>query len=355
MNLSNDVLIAGAGLAGSSAALALSAHFGTTVLEATAPSAGATGAAAGMVNPLMGIRARPCWRMEMALAAFHELLETSSAAHLYRADGILRPARDPQQAERFLTAAAHTQAHADWWTEEEVRARFPLVNASHGALHVVTGGSLDLEALVAATLSTAQAYGAQLTVGAAVRDWHEHDSHVDVEIAVEQDSVRARCRYLVLALGADYHRHPQLAALNLHRVKGQTIDVENPFAADALPHLSGTGYVVPTGNRLILGSTYEHEFEHTGPTDAATDEILGKAALMLPGIRDAALLAARAGVRVTVPGTRLPMLGPLPAHRRTWIFSGLGAKGLLTAPMLARWLPAYLTGDDTPPPEVAVR
>ena len=45
----------------------------------------------------------------------------------------------------------------------------------------------------------------------------------------------------------------------------------------------------------------------------------------------------RAGVRVTVPGIRLPMVGPVPGFERVWIFTGFGAKGLLTAPLRARF------------------
>ena len=76
---------------------------------------------------------------------------------------------------------------------------------------------------------------------------------------------------------------------------------------------------------------------------------------MLPILQDATVLDATAGVRVTVPGTRLPMLGPLPDRSCIWIFTGLGSKGLLMAPLLARDLPAFFEKPETIPPEVRVK
>jgi glycine/D-amino acid oxidase-like deaminating enzyme len=56
-----------------------------------------------------------------------------------------------------------------------------------------------------------------------------------------------------------------------------------------------------------------------------------------------------------VPGTRLPMVGPLPGYRRVWVFTGLGSKGLMTAPLLSARLPDFLRDPDQIPSDVAVR
>ena len=83
------------------------------------------------------------------------------------------------------------------------------------------------------------------------------------------------------------------------------------------------------------------------------------AARLLPALADAQILDARAGVRVTVPHVasplRLPLLGPLPGQPRLWVFTGLGAKGLLTAPLLAHALPHALTDPSHLPDEVSTR
>ncbi|PSQ78507.1 MAG: FAD-binding oxidoreductase, partial [Bacteroidetes bacterium QH_7_62_13] len=62
-----DIIVVGAGLAGATAAFTLSANFDVHVVEADRPATGASGAAAGLVNPFMGRRARPVWRLHDAL------------------------------------------------------------------------------------------------------------------------------------------------------------------------------------------------------------------------------------------------------------------------------------------------
>ena len=157
-------------------------------------------------------------------------------------------------------------------------------------------------------------------------------------------------------MGYGYRHHSELTALNLHALKGQTVRVARP---DALPRglipLSGQGYVVPEQDTLIVGSSYEHDFADLAPSDEQTRQILAKASWMLPGLQEAAVLDATAGVRVTVPGARLPMLGPLPGRSRIWIFTGLGSKGLLMAPLLARNLPSFFEHPETILPEVGVK
>ncbi len=76
---------------------------------------------------------------------------------------------------------------------------------------------------------------------------------------------------------------------------------------------------------------------------------------MSPLFSELSVRDARAGVRVTVPGSYLPMLGPLPDADRVWLFTGLGSKGLLMAPMLAAELPGYLSGSSPIPDEIRPR
>jgi glycine/D-amino acid oxidase-like deaminating enzyme len=107
--------------------------------------------------------------------------------------------------------------------------------------------------------------------------------------------------------------------------------------------MSGRGYVVPNDDgTLILGSSYTHSFDTLEPDPAETRYILQKTAQMLPGVDEAEVLGVTAGVRVKHESTNLPIVGPLPDRRRIWAFTALGSKGLLTAPMIARELHAYL-------------
>ena len=186
-----------------------------------------------------------------------------------------------------------------------------------------------------------------------VTAWGEDGVQAWVETSTGE---RLEAQHVVLALGDGFRHHPELTALPLHRIKGQTIRIARPDGLGSLPTLSGFGYIAPDGNTLVVGSSYEHEFDDLEPSAAESERLVAKAARMVPALAGARVLEARAGVRVTVPRThspqRLPLLGPLPGRRRVWTFTGLGSKGLLTAPLLARDLAAWLDAPERIPAEV---
>ena len=346
-----DVVIAGAGLAGACAALVLSRDRRVVVLEAERPAAGASGAAAGLANPFMGRKAKPAWRHDEALDALAELTAEAGAG-LFRRTGILRPAASAAQAGRF---AERAEAHAEvgWLSPGASAERWPLVRSPFGTLVVTCGGSVDLPAFVEAALAVAEARGSEV-VRARLLDWRREPTGMNAIT----DNGEVQARHLLLALGDGLR---QLAAppLPLHRVKGQTVLLARP---DALPPdhpaVVGAGYAVPRADGVVVGSTFEHAFSDVAPDASLDAELAAKGAALLPALHGARVLDRRAGVRLTVPTAvsprRLPLAGPLPGHDGVWILTGLGAKGLLTAPLLARRLPAALDGARPLPPEVAV-
>jgi glycine/D-amino acid oxidase-like deaminating enzyme len=350
-----SLLIVGAGLAGACAAAWLSDREAVTVLEAEGPACGASGAAAGVVNPLLGPKAHPAWRAEAALDALHATLGRTGSGELFRGGGLLRPARDPRQAEAFGQRAGALPHLAGWLPPEASRERYPEVLAPHGALEVYPGGALDPGALTRRAL---QASEARVRTGRAV-SFGEAGDRAWVETS---EGERLEASRVLLAPGDGFRAFAPLAALPLHRTKGQTVWVRRPPGLGPLPVLSGFGYVVPEaegvpeGGGLVLGSTYEHTFETPSPTPEGTRAILRKVARMVPALGEAEVVEARAGVRVGVPGAvspgRLPFLGHLPDYRRVWAFVGLGSKGLLMAPLLAQALAAGGWDPESLPSEV---
>jgi glycine/D-amino acid oxidase-like deaminating enzyme len=349
--LSSPILIVGAGLAGACAAFELAARTDgpVHVFEKAHPAAGASRAAAGLVNPLMGRRARPVWRLPQALDAVHGLLADADASQLLRGDGVLRPAVEPEQVEAFQDAAASHPDVAEWLTAAEVEARVPDVRTCGGGLRIPRGGAVDVPAMVNAVLDAGAERGVRLHTEAEALWWSETGDEVTLEVehrgSGAPTSETYRGAHLLLCMGQGYADYPELANLGLTGIKGQTVHVRRPAASGTGPLLpmSGRGYVVPNDDgTLILGSSYTHSFDTLEPDPAETRYILQKTAQMLPGVDEAEVLGVTAGVRVKHESTNLPIVGPLPDRRRIWAFTALGSKGLLTAPMIARELHAYL-------------
>jgi glycine/D-amino acid oxidase-like deaminating enzyme len=146
-----------------------------------------------------------------------------------------------------------------------------------------------------------------------------------------------------------------LSRLQLHPVKGQLVRVAPRTLPPDFRVVTGSGYIIPTPDGLIVGSSYAHEFDSTAPDRTVTDQLLTRATQTLPFLEGAAILSEHAGIRVTVPHTRMPMVGAVPGSRLVWMFSGLGSKGLLTAPMLGRALPAWFKRPETVPADLKIR
>lgn len=347
-----DVIVVGAGLAGATAALALSPNANVRVLEAKEPASGASGAAAGLVNPFMGRRARPVWRLHEALDAVWSLIEQADASTIFRSQGALRPVVDPDQEEPFRDVAETYPELATWLPHEEVNNRYPDVKTDLGALYVPNGGAISVPALLEAVLDAAEAHGATVETESPVVYWRETPSAGIVEVGRGPNTEELRADRVILALGQGYTTFPELRRLGLEGVKGQSVRVRRPdsLSGPLLP-LSGRGYVVPAAEEtLVLGSNYDNDFDDLTPDPDATAYIREKTARMVSGVDQTEVLGVKAGARVKHESTNLPILGPMPGRERIWTFTALGSKGLLTAPLLAQELPEYMN-DPTKIPE----
>jgi len=356
MSQDADVIVVGAGLAGACAAFVLSGRMRVHLLEADAPASGASGAAAGLVNPFMGRRARPVWRLREALDAVSTILGAAGTSELFPPQGVLRPVVEPDQEAPFRTAATEHPDRATWLSAADVRAAYPAVQTDVGALYVPDGGAIEVPAMVGALLEAAETRGAVVDAEAPVLYWRETPSDAVVEVGRGPETEELRADRVLLALGQGYPAFPELRRLGLTGVKGQTVRVRRPDAlAGPLPPLSGRGYVVPEADgSLVLGSNYDNNFDDLTPDPQATAYIREKTAGMVRGVDATEILDEQAGVRVKHENGNLPLLGPLPRRERIWTFTALGSKGLLTAPLLSRGLPGFLDDPGTIPEAVQI-
>ena len=349
-----DTVVVGGGLAGACAAFHLSRHQHVALLEAEEPASQASGAAAGLVNPLMGRRPRLVWRAHEALSALRETLAAAGASDLFRDDGVVRPALSDKHADLFRRAAAEHPDHAAWLEADIVRERYPAVHVHEGALLVRESGAVRVPDMVTSLLDAARKNGAVIHTHTRAVSWREDDRQAYVEAQRDDAPLQLRARRIILALGRGYEHFDEFRPLPLKQIKGQTLRIRRPEKTPSLPFLSGSGYVVSEGDTLVVGSSYEHSFDDLEPSAEQTAYILKKTTRMVPALAGAPVLDAQAGVRVKVPQSRYPLLGPLPGRQRIWVFTGLGSKGLLTAPMLARQLPHCLEHPRALPAEVGL-
>ena len=359
-DLAAHTIIVGAGLAGASAALALSEREDVLILEAVEPAAGASGVAGGLFSPMIALRGRPVWRIDEAIEAFRAQLDAAAATHLFDDRGVLRPAKDEQQVEFFEQSVARCPEHAVWLPKEVAKERFPRVAAPMGAMLATTGGAISLVEYTRKLVEASERRGARLQAQARVIEWGEVDGVVYVDYVTDVGSdepIRLYAERVILAGGNMFFSHPTLQHLDLHAVKGQTVRIEYPegLSAPSFPPVSGLAYVIPEPDSIAIGSSFQHQFDHERIEPAISDDLCQKAASVVPELECSKVTEAHVGIRVTVPKIRLPMVGPLSEKGRVWVFTAFGSKGLLLAPLLAGELPRYLVEPKRIPGELRVR
>jgi len=329
MNAYFDTIIAGAGLAGASAALSL-AQSGQKVciLDKSEFASGASGSGLGLVSPMMSRKGRPVWSVREALDRLGR-----------RDTGLLRPAASLDQAAYFQESSLHNPDLGAFVGAHEARDRFPYVIAPFGLVHVLRGYAVDLGSLTKLWIDESVELGSTALENVAVQSWVETSERVTVSLS---DGNTLEAGRLLLATGPDLVHHPETRDLNLHPIKGQRLRLKKPdgWYASILP-LSGSGFVMDEGPTLSIGATFEHEWAEEGPTEEGRSELLKQAAEMIPDVHRMDVIEHYAGIRVTVPGTRMPMIGPLPNHLYTWVFTGLGSKGVLMAALLGMKIPDF--------------
>jgi glycine oxidase len=333
------IVIIGAGVAGLATGWRLrQAGAEVTILERTQPALGATWAAAGMIAVAgeMGGAQTP----EAEFGQYSSALWPGFAAELeaasghaigYRRSGALMVARN----------AAEMAAFASWSGVErldaaQARAKEPMLAGDiTGALWAPDEAQVDSRALGLALASAFVRAGGALNLNeAAVR----FDIHGGRAVALHSPFHRYEADAFILAAGAwsgAIGGVPPEALPPVKPVKGEMIAVA-PAAGFALPrHVvwGNEAYLVPRGERVLIGATMADVGFDSSVTDAAADWLSARAIGLMPALATWEVVERWAGLRPGSPDG-LPMLGQTGIDG---LFAATGQfrNGILFAPALA--------------------
>jgi glycine oxidase len=340
------VVIAGAGVLGSSIALELARAGAAVVVVDPAPLGdNASGVAAGMLAPAFeAVLDEPSAGHFSLLLAARDLwpaFAASAGIELERS-GALWASR-PEDAEGLLA----TRTHALEALGPPVRHLSPaeIRRLAPGIRGDVGGGVLTTEdwrlapgPALAALSDTATQAGARLVQASLIA--------FENGAAVLASGEKLATDLLVVATGAEAARlAPELAALTA--IKGHILHFGDAGMLAGSPVVRcQDGYVAPTKTGLRVGATMEPGVADRRIDDGAVRRLHGFAADLFPHLTRAPF-SAYAAVRAATPDG-LPLVGAS-SSPGVVIAAGARRNGWLLAPLVARLTAAYLAGRDPGP------
>ncbi len=276
----NRVAVVGAGYAGLAVVWhLLQKQFDVTVFD---EGNGASHASTGLLHPFPGKKATLSWRANEGMQTALALLKVASQERaVFEQSGIMRFATTEEQKEIF--------GGSSLWMPEGVTVYSRLYLQE---LKKVCGKA--------------------------------HFKSMRVQNLEELQGFDA----IILATGAETLK---FCDLPLKTTIGQSLLCKWP---NKLPYsLLGEGHITPTEDPHFcqVGSTYEHTSQ---PTPQKALDLLKKVALFYPPAIDFEIVEVRAGVRIAPKVGYLPLIQKISA--KTWVFTGLGSRGLLYHALLAK-------------------
>lgn len=338
---SRDVLIAGDGIVALATALACAdSGLGVRLIGRRLAGAAST-AAAGLLAPSLGdvtpevrtlmVAARDRW------PAYAERLSGATGIDLaVNTRGILEVATDAAEHERLLASAP---AWAQRLDGDELARLEPALAGAHGALLHPRDGAVDnaaaMRALDAACASSTSIERVDDTVHAVAR---EGDG-----MAVETGGGRRYAGGVVVVAAGVWapaiHGLPR--ELPVSPWRGQMLALRGATTRHCVA--GSGGYLVPRGDRMLVGSTMERVGLEVATTDTAIATLRRTAARLVPPLSAASEADRWAGLRPMTPDL-LPIVGPDPGEPRIIYGCGLSKNGILLAPLVGESIAAWCIG-----------
>jgi glycine/D-amino acid oxidase-like deaminating enzyme len=344
-----DTLIIGQGLAGSALAWHLSAA-GQRVCVIDDDHRGASSrVAAGLINPLAGMRFNRRPQVHAWLAAaedwYASLARQFGQTYLHPLP-LLRLYRSTRQR-RFYQRRRDDPDSRDLLGSEfgPTACPEPIV-AEHGGFTQLRTGYVDLPALLDSMAQWLRGIDALVSRALA------YEQVLPVADGVGVGDLSAD--RLVFCDGARLRHNPWFDWLPLAPDKGEIIDIDD--SAWRPRHIvNGAHWLVPVaGGGLRFGSTHDHDTAEDRPTAAARAALLAGYRALRP---DADGVVVRRHLAGTRPATadRYPLLGRHPQHAALWVCNGFGARGALSIPWYTLRMAEHLVHGRPLPAEADIR
>ena len=154
----------------------------------------------------------------------------------------------------------------------------------------------------------------------------------------ETDGIRYKdiqAKHIIFAEGFGMHANPYFQHLPLDGTKGELLIIKAPLL-DLDVILNTSLYILSLGNDLFkIGATYNWDDKTALPTEVGKNELVQRIKEIITC--DFEIMEHHAGVRPTVKD-RKPLIGTYEHHNSIHILNGLGTRGVMLGPAMAKAL-----------------
>lgn len=339
-----DYLIVGFGLAGMAIAEVLRQHRKTFVIYEDG-SQNSSLVAGGMYNPVILKRFTPVWnakaQLDLALP-FYTGLEKElgntylNHIHIHRIFKNIEEqnnwylASDKKLLEDYMCTAIEDNNNAS-------------IDAPFGYGKLKGTGRLDVNLLLSD-------YKEMLLN----ENLMKQERFVHGELLIEENKIEYKgdeANRVIFCEGYGLKGNPFFNYLPLKEVKGELITIHAPdLKINYL--IKAAVFVMPIGNDLYkVGATFNWEDKTNESTAEGREELVKKLESFLQCEYE--IVDQSAGIRPTVIDRR-PMIGVHPEHKHLAILNGLGTRGVMLAPLMAKNLYGLLENDDHLENEISI-
>jgi glycine oxidase len=328
---SEHILIIGAGLAGTCLAHQIIAN-GHRVQLVDRGINHSTAIAAGMVNPMVFRRMNKSWRLDefMTDARNYYLHLEQLLEHKLFHPIIIRRMLSSEQERNYWLERQNVQEFKAYLSEISPEDEtYSLANNQFGSGRLKSSFWVDAKSYYEKNTAYFHKKGLLLK------------EDFDCTYFDENQLTYKGITYskVVFCVGYQQMNAPFFQELPIQQTKGQTIRVRSQEIPEN-ESLNRKCFVLPMGDQVFrIGATYEWDNPDLTPTEEAKQELMEH--LRVLGNFTYDIIDQQVGVRPTVLDRR-PILGAHRTIKNMYLFNGLGTKGYLMAPTLARELTDFM-------------
>jgi glycine/D-amino acid oxidase-like deaminating enzyme len=323
-----DYLIVGCGLAGISFAEEALKH-NKTIMVLDNDSQSSSKIAGGLYNPVILKRFSEVWEAQSQLVimnAFYAQLQPRIEQQLDYKMPILRKFFSVEEQNNWFAASDKPNLAPFLSTELHFKA-YKGIQADFGYGEVMHTGYVDTATLLSA-------YRDYLTNN----NWFRQEAFDYSEFDIEEDYVQYKdiqAKHLIFAEGFGLHANPYFNHLPLDGTKGELFIIKAP-GLDLDVIVNTSVFILPLGNDLFkVGATYNWKDKTDLPTEDGKTELVARIREIIDC--DFEIVSHFAGVRPTVRDRR-PLVGTHAEYNRIHVLNGLGTRGVMLGPAMAKVL-----------------